>query len=97
MKKYKMVNGRFENVRHKSHVGLVLTILATLVVAALIYVNVQEGGMNKPETLYRTKTIQVGNATVCIHQPILTEKEREKVAESIISALSRYGKAIIKN
>ena len=53
--------------------------------------------MNKPEKLYRTKTIQVGNATVCIHQPILTEKEREKVAESIISALSRYGKAIIKN
>ena len=40
MKKYKMVNGRFENVRHKSHIGLVLTILATLVVAALIYVNV---------------------------------------------------------
>ena len=49
------------------------------------------------ETTYRTKVIQVGNATVCIHQPVLTEKEREKVAESIVSALSRFGKEIIKN
>lgn len=49
--------------------------------------------MNK-ETAYRTKTIQVGNATVCIHQPILTEREREKVVEGIVSALSRYGKAV---
>lgn len=51
--------------------------------------------MNKPETMYRTKTIQVGNATVCIHQPILTEQERNKVAESIVSALGRYGRAIL--
>ena len=51
--------------------------------------------MNKTETTYRTKTIKVGSTTVCIHQPILTEKEREKVAESIVSALSRFGKAII--
>ena len=53
--------------------------------------------MNKTETVYHTKTIQVGNATVCIHQPILTEKERSKVAEGIVTALSRFGKAIIKN
>ena len=97
MKKYRMVNGRFENVRRGIHVEHVLTILAAIVIAALVYLNVQEVGMNKTETTYRTKTIQVGNATVCIHQPILTDKEREKVAESVISALSRFGKAIIKN
>ncbi len=51
--------------------------------------------MNKTETAYRTKTIQVGNATVCIHQPILTEAERTKVEENIVSALGRYGRAII--
>ena len=51
--------------------------------------------MNKSETAYRTKTIQVGNATVCIHQPILTESERAKVTENIVSALRRYGKAVI--
>lgn len=51
--------------------------------------------MNKTETVYRTKTIQVGCATVCIHQPILTESERTKVEESIVSALARYGKAVI--
>ena len=51
--------------------------------------------MNKTEQAYRTKTIQVGNATVCIHQSILTEKERDKVAEGIVSALSRYGKAVL--
>ena len=51
--------------------------------------------MNKTELVYRTKTIQVGNATVCIHQPILTESERNKVAEGIVSALGRYGKAIL--
>jgi hypothetical protein len=50
--------------------------------------------MNKTETMYRTKTIQVGNATVCIHQPILTESERKKVEENIVSALSRYGRAL---
>lgn len=50
--------------------------------------------MNK-ETIYRTKTIKVGNATVCIHQPILTESERTKVEENIVSALSRFGKAVI--
>jgi hypothetical protein len=54
--------------------------------------------MNKAETTeYITKTIRVGNATVCIHQPILTEAERTRRTEELISALARYGKAIIKN
>lgn len=52
--------------------------------------------MNKPES-YTTKTIVVGNVTVCIHRPILTESERAKRTEELVSALSRYGKAIIKN
>lgn len=45
---------------------------------------------------YITKTIQVGNATVTIHQPILTESERAKRTEELVSALSRYGRAIIR-
>ena len=52
--------------------------------------------MNKTEE-YITTTIQVGNATVCIHRPILTEAERVKRTEEVVSALARYGKAIIKN
>ena len=43
---------------------------------------------------YITKTIRVGNATVCIHRPILSEKEREKRTEELLSALSRYWKAV---
>jgi hypothetical protein len=54
--------------------------------------------MDKTEqTEYITKTIQVGCATVCIHQPILSEKEREKRTKNLVSALERYGKAIYKN
>lgn len=49
--------------------------------------------MNK-ETTYRTRTLKVGNVTVCIHRPILTEQERAKVEENIVSALGRYGRAI---
>ena len=74
---------------------IIVGVLLTLVITTLIYVNMQEGGMNKPETIYRTKTIQVGNTTVCIHQPVLTEQERAKAEENIVSALRRYGKAII--
>lgn len=51
--------------------------------------------MKKVETVYLTKTITVGNAVVTIHQPVLTEAERTKVVEGIVSALSRYGKAVI--
>lgn len=49
--------------------------------------------MDKTEE-YITMTIQVGNATVCIHRPILSEREREKRTEELVSALARYGKAI---
>jgi hypothetical protein len=52
--------------------------------------------MSKSEE-YITETIQVGNVTVCIHRPILTESERAKRTEQLVSALARYGKAIIKN
>lgn len=52
--------------------------------------------MTKSEE-YVTKTIKVGNVTVCIHQPILTNSERAKRTEELVSALARYGKAIIKN
>lgn len=52
--------------------------------------------MTKTEE-YITKTIKVGNATVCVHRPILTEQERARRTEELVSALSRYGKAIIKN
>ena len=43
-------------------------------------------------TEYTTKTIQVGNATICIHQPILSEKERAKREEAVIAALRNYGR-----
>lgn len=52
--------------------------------------------MNKTEE-YITKTIKVGNAVVAIHSPILTKNEREKRTEELVSALARYGKAIIKS
>ena len=52
--------------------------------------------MTKTEE-YRTETITVGNATVIIHRPILTESERAKRTEELVSALSRYGRAIMKN
>lgn len=51
--------------------------------------------MTKTEE-YRTTTIRVGNVTVNIHQPILSDKERAKRTEELVSALTRYGKAIIE-
>jgi hypothetical protein len=50
--------------------------------------------MNKPETMYHTKTIQVGNAVVTIHRPILSDRERKSIEENIVSALGRYGRAV---
>ena len=50
--------------------------------------------MTKTEE-YTTETIRVGNAIVCIHRPVLTESERAKRTEELVSALARYGKAII--
>lgn len=50
----------------------------------------------KTETIaYSTKTITVGNATVCIHRPILTESERKKRTDQVVTALRNYGKSII--
>ena len=52
--------------------------------------------MTKTEE-YITETIQVGNAVVTIHRPILSESERAKRTEAVITALRNFGKAIIKN
>lgn len=41
---------------------------------------------------YRTKTIRVGNATIEIHRPILTEDERSKRENQVIDALKGFGK-----
>jgi hypothetical protein len=46
-------------------------------------------------TQYCSKTIQVGNVTVTIHRPILTDSERLKAEQNIKSALSRFGRAMI--
>ena len=55
--------------------------------------------MDKAETVYRTKTIKVGCATVRIHQPVLTVTERKIVEADIVSSLSRFGKVLegVKN
>ena len=50
--------------------------------------------MTKAEE-YNTKTIKVGNATISIHRPVLTEAERVRRTEEIVLALGRYGRAII--
>ena len=41
---------------------------------------------------YRTKIIQVGNATIEINRPILTDEERQKAEERVLQALRCYGK-----
>lgn len=41
---------------------------------------------------YRTKVIRVGNATIEIHRPILTEDERNKRENQVIDALKGFGK-----
>ncbi len=41
---------------------------------------------------YRTKTIQVGNATIEIHRPILTDAERSKREGQVKDALMGFGK-----
>lgn len=55
---------------------------------------VKEGGnMNKTET-YRTTTIKVGNCTINIYHPILTEKERLEREEMVKTALANFGRAL---
>lgn len=41
---------------------------------------------------YRTKVIQVGNATIEIHRPILTDEERSKREGQVKDALRGFGK-----
>lgn len=41
---------------------------------------------------YRTKVIRVGNATVEIHRPILTDAERSKREDQVKDALKGFGK-----
>lgn len=41
---------------------------------------------------YRTKTIKVGNATIEINRPILTDEERKKAETRIKQALSCFCK-----
>lgn len=41
---------------------------------------------------YRTKTIRVGNATIEIHRPILTEAERIKRENQVKDALKGFAK-----
>ena len=41
---------------------------------------------------YRTKVIQVGNATIEIHRPILTEDERMKQEANVTHALMGFMK-----
>ena len=44
------------------------------------------------EIKYTTKTMQIGNCTVEIRRPILTDEERKKAEARVIQALSCYGK-----
>lgn len=44
------------------------------------------------ETKYTTRTLKVGNCTVIIERPILTDEERKKAEARVIQALSCYGK-----
>ena len=43
---------------------------------------------------YRTKVIHVGNATIEIHRPLLTEQERSKRENQVIDALKGFGKEL---
>lgn len=43
---------------------------------------------------YRTKVIQVGNSTVEINRPILTEAEQSKREEAVIQALKVFGRGV---
>ena len=43
---------------------------------------------------YRTETFQIGNCTVTVRRPVLSDRERAKAERNVISALERYGKYI---
>ena len=46
---------------------------------------------------YTSKTMQIGNVTVTIHRPILTDSERLQAEELIKNALASYGRAMEKS
>lgn len=46
------------------------------------------------KTEWTEKTIQVGNAVITIHRPILSEQERCKREEDVKTALMHYGRAV---
>ena len=53
-----------------------------------------QGWMTGIREGYRTKLIQVGNATIEIHRPILTDAERTKRENQVIDALRGFGKEL---
>lgn len=45
---------------------------------------------------YTTQTITTENFTVTVHRPILSDSERKKREQEVITALARFGQAIEK-
>ena len=45
---------------------------------------------------YRTKVLKVGNCTIEIHRPILTDDERRKQEENVTHALMGFMKEVYK-
>lgn len=45
---------------------------------------------------YTSTTIKTERYTVTVHKPILTECERAKREQELVSALERFGKAILQ-
>ena len=42
---------------------------------------------------YTTQTIETEHGIITIHKPILTDSERKKREQEVITALERFGKA----
>lgn len=42
---------------------------------------------------YTKQTIKTENGTITIHKPILSDSEKQKREQEVITALSRFGKA----
>lgn len=43
---------------------------------------------------YRTKVVKVGNCTIEINRPFLTDEERRKREEQVKNALIHYGRSV---
>lgn len=52
--------------------------------------------MIKNEPVYHTETVHIGNVTVNVHRPKLTEAERRKAEEFIKTALADFGKKLLR-